>query len=228
MFDLDRASLLTEIVVRVIRAFHLDLSELHNGSTTVAFSGACRAADGRVQRGQPTVSITFGKNKDHRPDLRLLLWNLTATVVGMVPIHYRVYDVNTDDSPTDRDSWTTVRGPVGPPGFLYVADSKPSSEGTLQRIVAEGGRFLTVCPRVRKEDGPSPEWVQDHPVEWAEVDRREMRWGEHDVWRMADDPAVSGVPTVRGARGEPSAGGVRRGEPLPPTRRRARGAGVRA
>ncbi len=131
LFDLDRASLLTEIVVRIIREFHLDLSEIHNDSTTVTFSGTYRQADGRERRGKPTVAITFGKNKDHRPDLKQLLWDLTATVDGMVPIHYRVYDGNTNDSPTHWDTWTTLRTLVGHPGFLYVADSKLCAEGVL-------------------------------------------------------------------------------------------------
>ena len=192
LFDLDRASLLTEIVVRIIREFHLDLSEIHNDSTTVTFSGTYRQADGRERRGKPTVAITFGKNKDHRPDLKQLLWDLTATVDGMVPIHYRVYDGNTNDSPTHWDTWTTLRALVGHPGFLYVADSKLCSEGVLQRIDAEGGRFLTVCPRSRKEDGLFREWVQTHPVPWEEVERRERPWGEPDVWRMAESPIPAG------------------------------------
>jgi transposase len=162
----------------------------------VTFPGAYREADGRRRRGQSTVAITFGKNKDHRPDLKQLLWSLTATVDGMVPIHYRVYDGNTNDSPTHWDTWTTVRTLVGRPDFLYVADSKLCAEGVLQRIAAEGGRFLTVCPRTRKEDGLFREWVQTHPVPWEEVDRRATAWGEPDVWSMAESP----IPAADGFR----------------------------
>ncbi|MGI0129594.1 MAG: IS1634 family transposase, partial [Thermoplasmata archaeon] len=52
--------------------------------------------------------------------------------------------------------------------------------------------FLTVCPRSRKEDGLFREWVQTHPVEWAEVERRETAWGESDAWRMAESPIPAG------------------------------------
>lgn len=196
LFDLDRASLLTEIVVRVIHEFHLDLRELHNDSTTVTFGGTYREADGRSQRGQPTVAITFGKNKDHRPDLKQLLWSLTATVDGMVPIHYRVYDGSTNDAPTHWDTWTTLRSLVGRSDFLYVADSKLCAEGILQMIDSEGGRFLTVLPRTRKEDRLFRDWVQVHPVEWIEVERRETAWGESDAWRMAESP----IPAADGFR----------------------------
>ena len=39
LFDADRASLLTETVLGVVRAFGIDCSELHNDSTTVTFTG---------------------------------------------------------------------------------------------------------------------------------------------------------------------------------------------
>lgn len=46
LFDADRASLVTETVLRVVRSFDVDLAQLHNDSTTVTFTGAYREADG--------------------------------------------------------------------------------------------------------------------------------------------------------------------------------------
>ncbi|MGI0055009.1 MAG: hypothetical protein ACREBZ_04750 [Thermoplasmata archaeon] len=59
-------------------------------------------------------------------------------------------------------------------------------------IEAEGGRFLTVCPKSRKEDELFREWVQSHPVEWTEVERRETARWESDAWRMAESPIPAG------------------------------------
>ena len=70
LFDADRATLLTTVVLRAVRAFRIDCSELHNDSTSVTFAGDYRPADGRPRGGKPTAAITFGYNKDHRPDLR--------------------------------------------------------------------------------------------------------------------------------------------------------------
>ncbi len=71
LFDADRASLITEVVLGVIRDFDLDVSQLHNDSTTVTFSGAYKGATGRARAGQATPAITYGHNKDwrspHRP-----------------------------------------------------------------------------------------------------------------------------------------------------------------
>ncbi len=76
LFDADRASLITEVVLGVIRDFHLDVSQLHNDLTTITFSGNYKGATGRARGGQATSAITYGHNKDHRPDLKQLLWIL--------------------------------------------------------------------------------------------------------------------------------------------------------
>ena len=39
LFGADRSSLLTELVVSIIREFHLDVSRLHNDSVSVTFHG---------------------------------------------------------------------------------------------------------------------------------------------------------------------------------------------
>jgi transposase len=79
LFDADRASLLTELVVAMVREFNLDVSRLHNDSTTVTFHGDYASATGTERGGQVTPAITYGHNKDHRPDL------LTELVVSISP-----------------------------------------------------------------------------------------------------------------------------------------------
>ena len=60
-----------------------------NDSTTVSFFGAYldAALEQRVL-GRRTVAITFGFSKDHRPDLKQLLFMLTVTADGGVPLHF--------------------------------------------------------------------------------------------------------------------------------------------
>lgn len=72
LFDADRASLLTEVVVRAVREFQVDLDRVHNDSTTLTLQGAYRRADGRTVRGKRTLRAAHGHNKDHRPDLKQL------------------------------------------------------------------------------------------------------------------------------------------------------------
>jgi hypothetical protein len=54
LFDADRASLLTRLVLDAVEAFDIDLSRLHNDSTSVKLSGAYEQPDGRERGGKPT------------------------------------------------------------------------------------------------------------------------------------------------------------------------------
>lgn len=152
LFDADRASFLTEVVVRAVQEFRVNLNELHNDSTTVTFSGEYRnAVQGRPRRGQRTLAITHGHNKDHRPDLKQLLWILTVSADGAVPVHYRAADGNTTDDQTHCHTWDSLHQLLGRADFLYVADSKLRTREALTYIAAQGGRFLTVLPRTRRD-----------------------------------------------------------------------------
>lgn len=199
LFDADRATLLTGLVVQMVREFGVALDRFHNDSTTVTLQGAYKEAAGEPKRGKPTLKAALGHNKDHRPDLKQLLWILTISADGAVPVHYRVEDGNTNDTPTHRESWEALVSLRGNPDFLYVADSKLCDGDTLRYIDGKGGRFLTVLPRTRKEDRLFREHVQTHELAWEVV-----RWRRNprnqgrssDVWKMVESP----IPAADGFR----------------------------
>jgi hypothetical protein len=68
-------------------------------------------------------------SKDHRPDLKQLLFILTTAADGGVPVQFRCADGNTSDSVTHIETWNTLRTVAGRADFLYVADSKLCSHG---------------------------------------------------------------------------------------------------
>ena len=175
LFDADRASLLTELVVAMIATFNLDCSQLHNDSTTLSFHGDYPEATGQPRGGKPTPAIAHGHNKDHRPDLKQLLWILTVTADGTVPLAYRTEPGNTSDDPTHIPTWNRLVELLGRADFLYVADSKLCSRPALDHISSRGGRFLTVLPRTRREDGDFRSWVATHAPDWQEVSRQPGR-----------------------------------------------------
>jgi transposase len=166
----DRASLLTALVLRAVRAFAIDLTELHQDTTTVTFSGeyAEQLPAGDTDR---PPRITFGYNKDHRPDLKQLLYSLTITADGAVPVHCKIYDGNTSDDQVHRDTWDFLHALLGHADFLYVADSKLCTRDNLSHLAGHQGRFLTVMPRTRAEDGFFRDYQQDHALAWREVHR---------------------------------------------------------
>ncbi len=99
LYELDPASLMTAVVAKAVREFKLDLHQIHNDTTTVTFSGAYDDQEDRDDRKRPPL-ITFGHNKDHRPDLKQLVYSLTICEDGAVPVHYKTYDGNTSDDKT--------------------------------------------------------------------------------------------------------------------------------
>ena len=85
LFDADRGSLLTELVLRAVREFDIATSPLHNDSTSLVLHGDYTSADGHERGGKATVVAARGHSKDHRPDLKQLVLILTVTADGAVP-----------------------------------------------------------------------------------------------------------------------------------------------
>ena len=78
LFDADRASLLTKTVLKTVEEFSIDLSQLHNDSTTVTVYGEYKD-DFSKHNGKTSISLLQGHNKDFRPDLKQLLFTLTVS-----------------------------------------------------------------------------------------------------------------------------------------------------
>ncbi len=125
LFTADVPSLVLAVATHVVKEFGVSLDELHNDSTTVSFCGAYSNAtvEQRVL-GRPTLAITFGYNKDHRPDLKQLLFILTVTADGAVPLHFRAANGNVVDDQTHCQTWDLLCQLTGRRDFLYVADCK--------------------------------------------------------------------------------------------------------
>ena len=199
LFDADRAALMTELVLGTLRDFKVDVDQLHNDSTTLTLTGEYRDAGGKEVRGKPTLHVTYGHNKDHRPDLKQLLFVLTVSADGAVPVHYRAMDGNTNDSVTHIDTWETLRKVARRPDFLYVADCKLCSKASLEYIAKRGGRFITVLPRNRREDRWFRQFVQVNEPPWEEAVRRpnpRRRSGPEDVWKVVE----AQIPSKEGYR----------------------------
>jgi transposase len=179
LFDADRASLLTRLVLDAVETFDIDLSRLHNDSTSLKLSGAYDTADGHERGGKPTPAARYGFSKDHRPDLKQLVWILTVTADGAVPIAFRVVDGNTADVTTHIDTWDALVALTGNVNWLYVADSKLATLDNVAHIHTRGGRFLSVLPASRKEDRIFRDWVVTNRPDWVEAQRRPTRDADH-------------------------------------------------
>jgi transposase len=171
LFDADRASLLTSLVLKVIDEFSIEMSQMHNDSTTVTVYGQYK--NERSRRGAKTsIGLLRGHNKDYRQDLKQLLFTLTVSRDGAVPIHYKGYDGNITDDRTHIDTWEALRRITGKSDFIYVADCKLATREQMAYITNEGGRFISVLPEIRKECGQFKSWVRSRNVEWQKLNVR--------------------------------------------------------
>jgi hypothetical protein len=197
LFDADRASLLNRLVLDAVAAFRIDCSQLHNDSTSVTLTGAYRGADGGVRGAKRTVALARGHSKDFRPDLKQLVFILTVSADGAVPVACRTVDGNVEDSTTHIETWDSLVALFGRKDFLYVADNKLATRDNMAHIVKNQGRFVSVLPATRKEDGQFRRYLVDHEPDWSEALRRRRRLGEpDDVYEVTEAP----WPSVEGYR----------------------------
>lgn len=145
LHDADRASLQTRLVLAAFRAFDLRCDRIHNDSTSVKAFGRM---PGCTRTG---VELRHGFSKDHRPDLKQLVFTLSLSADGAVPIHHRVYPGNRNDETTHIQTWDDLCRLHGRSHFLYVADCKLCTRAQLAHIVANGGRAITIVPQNLKE-----------------------------------------------------------------------------
>lgn len=201
LFDADRGSLLTAAVVTAGQRFEIRTREAHQDTTSIRLMGQYRAARGRSIRGRRAPWITYGHSKDHRPDLKQLLWVLATSADGGIPVQFRCADGNVSDARTHIEIWEGLCRVTGRRDFLYVADSKLCSGENMDYIDRRRGRFVVVLPRTRREDAEFRRWIQDHEPEWETVWDRphpRRRQGPRDVWRVfrAPLPSREGWPMV--------------------------------
>jgi len=193
LFAADVPSLVLTVATHVVKEFGVRLDELHNDSTTVSFCGAYADAS-LPQRvlGRPTLAITFGHNKDHRPDLKQLLFILTVSEDGGVPLHFRAESGNVVDDQTHRDTWDLLCQLTGRRDFLYVADCKLATSENMAYLHQRQGRFVTVLPRTRAEDAAFRDLVVKGQVTWRPLWKKTDDQGEIiDCYTVSDQPATT-------------------------------------
>jgi transposase len=193
LFQSDVASLALAVATLAITEFKVELDELHNDSTTVTFHGAYpNAAEEKARHGKTTLAITWGHNKDHRPDLKQLLYILTVSGDGGVPVHFQAQSGNVTDDKTHRATWDLLCKLTGRRDFLYVADCKLATAENMAYIHQRGGRFLSVLPRTRGEDRAFREAILQKQVQWQPIhDKRNERGEVVDHYCVCESPTVS-------------------------------------
>lgn len=138
-------SLFFRLALHVIKQFEIHTRRIHHDTTTVTFHGQYATSFAEPR-------ITHGINKDHRPDLKQLVFGLNVSADGAVPLSHEVYSGNRTDDTIHRSNVDYLRQLLGRDDFIYVADCKLATRKNLQHIDGYGGKFVSVLPRTRAED----------------------------------------------------------------------------
>jgi transposase len=148
--------------LRAIKIFELDCHQMHNDTTSVTFSG-------RYSGWNAKENLTYGHNKDHRPDLKQLVIGMTITADGAVPLLHEIYDGNQSDDQTHLANHKRLQKLLSCTDFIYVADSKLVSDQNLKKIDQWGGRFVSLMPRKWKEDEQFRTQVRADKIKWKHI-----------------------------------------------------------
>jgi len=176
----DRASLQTRCVLAAVTRFGLDTSTIHNDSTSIRFDGDYSVQDDKA------VRLKRGHSKDHRPDLKQLVYSLSVVADEAIPVHFKIYDGNITDDTTHQETWLSLRGLLGKSDFLYVADCKLCTQENMASIDRNQGRFIKA--KSRKETKDFADAVLRSEIRWQPVWRKRTRRSsdEDDSFEVAE------------------------------------------
>lgn len=150
------------LALRVIKIFRLDCSRIHQDTTTVTFAG--KYVGWSVQE-----LLAYGKNKDHRPDLKQLVLGLSVTGDGAVPIAHQIYSGNQTDDRLHPANHKALQRLLRRVDFIYVADSKLATAENLRTMAACQGLFVSVMPRTWKADATFRRRVLRGEITWKHL-----------------------------------------------------------
>jgi transposase len=142
------------LVLRAVKEFDLDLSQVHYDITTVELfgayldyvrqSGAPQGQPGQANdaAGYQPPQPTYGRSKSGRKNLKQVQLGLNVLGDGAVPVGHTVLDGNTAEVNTHQANLKRLKAVLPTSRFLLICDSKADSEDNLLRIKAENCEFL--------------------------------------------------------------------------------------
>ncbi len=153
LFGANLDMLMTSLAVHVIPAFRLNTDFLGFDTTSLVFFGCqddddiTALHDGTQPFPAPPM-ITFGYSKDHRPDLKQIMFGTLVSTDGGVPLFGGALDGNASDAASAARFFAKVRQLVKhPKEVCCVADSKGWCARVLHLVEQERLRLLSRLPR---------------------------------------------------------------------------------
>ena len=145
------------LVLRAVKAFELDVSQIHYDLTSIEFFGAyeqaaapepspsdAASAQAPAETGQAKSALqpTYGRSKSGRKHVKQIQAGINVTGDGAVPVAHAAFDGNTAESTTHAGNVRRLKEILPTSELLYIADTKLDTVENLWEIVDAKGKFL--------------------------------------------------------------------------------------
>jgi transposase len=155
IYDVGTGKILTAIALRAVNLFSLDTRHVHQDTTSITLYGDYDLYENPDI--QHPFAITYGFNKDHRPDLKQLVHSLLCVDHG-IPIFSKCHDGNKSDKKINQDIMGSIvdrMRDLGSRNCIYVGDSAVVTKDNLDLAADKdkGFRFVSRLPASYKECG---------------------------------------------------------------------------
>jgi len=145
--------------LRAIKQFELSCDGIHQDTTSITMSG-------KYEDWSAKEVLTYGHNKDHRPDLKQVVLGMSVTSDGSIPLVHKVYNGNQTDDTLHVENYENLMKLLKNTDFIYTADSKLATETNLAKISSYEGRFISILPATWKEVSEFKKTVREKDVKW--------------------------------------------------------------
>lgn len=161
LFEADLTRLFVRIALKAAKHFGIDSHVVHLDSSSFHVHGQYESKPRWDQRSaeakpyemvgneeMPSITITYGYSREHRPDLKQFVVDLMSVSDADVPLYFRAADGNEADKAVFADLINDFKRQVDIDA-LFVADSALFSQENLQSMA--GLSWLTRVPQTLKE-----------------------------------------------------------------------------
>jgi transposase len=134
------SSIQAALVLKMIKVFKLDVSQIHYDISDVELYGAYETAT--AAEPAPTPLPTYGRTKSGRKNVKQIQFGINVVHDGAVPISICPLDGNAAEAKTHLPNLKQLEQILPKGSLLYTADTKLDTPENLLGIAARKGQFL--------------------------------------------------------------------------------------
>ena len=132
----------SQLILRVIKKFKLDVSKIHYDISNVELYGAYERQLNEAGLANAGPTPLYGRTKSGRKNVKQVQFGINVTRDGAVPIDLIPFDGSQAEVKTHLENLDRLRRMLPTSKRLYTADTKLDSPENLLLNKAHGGQFL--------------------------------------------------------------------------------------